>query len=122
MTLPTKAIFAALVLSLTPALASAQTHPLTNYGPGVGGAGVAGGSAPVSIYSPINGGQPIPTQSNGCGAQYLQSIVGLSRDSVPLPSGTNFLPAHVPSGFVFDPSRLTVWYSPQRVITRVGCG
>lgn len=122
MPLITKTIFAALVLSLTPALASAQTHPLTNYGPGVGGAVVAGGVAPGSIYSPINGGQPIPAQADACGASYLHVLIGYSIDAVPLPPGTFRRGPNSTGGIIFDPTQLSVSYDSQRIITNVFCG
>lgn len=127
MTFPTKAIFAALILSLTPALASAQGVPLTNYGPGVGGALHANGSlVPGRIASPINGGQPIPTQAQDCGAAYAQSLIGVNASLVTFPGNVQVLSealaAHTSRGISYRPDRLTVVTNTGNTIVRVYCG
>ncbi|HID68112.1 MAG TPA: hypothetical protein EYP31_07620 [Roseibacterium sp.] len=125
MTITSKAVFAALLLTLTPALASAQGNFITNYGPGVGGApGIGAIINPGYLPSPINGGQPIPmpVQADACGASYLQVLVGYSVDAVPLPPGTFVRGPNSTGGIVYDPTQLTVMYDYQRTIARVFCG
>lgn len=125
MTLPTKAIFAALVLSLAPAVASAQGF-ITGYGTGFGTAGTiavpSNGYIPGGIASPINGGQPIPTQATTCGAEYLQSIVGYSVDLINLPRGARLRTPNSTGGVRYDPTQLNVGINYQRTITSVFCG
>lgn len=123
MTLSTKAIFAALILTLTPALASAQGLSITPFVLGGSGAPSAG-----TIASPINGGLPIPgpTQSVGCGAEHAQSLIGVNASLVPFPGNVQVLSetlaAHTSRGISYRPDRLTVVTNTGNTIVRVYCG
>ncbi len=116
MTISTKALFAALILTLIPAMASAQGNSITPF--------VLGGT----IASPINGGQPIPNpaQSVGCGAEYAQSLIGVNASLVPFPGNVQVLSetlaAHTSRGISYRPDRLTVVTNTGNTIIRVYCG
>lgn len=125
MTISTKALFAALLLTLTPAIASATgvNNIFVGNGPSIGGIVGQG-----SIASPINGGQPIPNpaQSSSCGAEYAQSLIGVNASFVPFPGNVQVLSetlaAHASRGISYRPDRLTVVTNTGNTIVRVYCG
>ena len=123
MTFSTTAIFAALLLTLTPAVASAQGLSMTPFVLGSGGIPSAG-----SIASPINGGHPIPnpTQSRGCGAEHAQSLVGVNASLVSFPSNVQVLSEELAEltsrGVYYAADRLTVVTNTGNTIVRVYCG
>lgn len=127
MSLSSKAIFTALALSLTPVLASAQTYPVTNYGPGVGGAGVAplpGINLGINPGAGLPGHVVLPVQGSDCGAHQFQGFVGQPVGAM-RSYGINaryFTPDSSYGTMDYLPHRLNVSTDANYVIDRVYCG
>jgi hypothetical protein len=124
MSISKKAIFAALVLSLTPALASAQTYPLTNFGPGVGGAPLPGINLGINPGAGLPGYPVHPVQGLDCGAQRYQGFVGQYVGAMHS-YGINaryFTPDSPHGTMDYQPGRLNVSTDARYVIDRIYCG
>lgn len=117
MTISTKAIFAALVLSLTPALASAQGF---NY--------QVAPSNGVPYINGVNQGagvpQPVPVREQTCGANRLQAFVGHHVDTLRgsgMPA-RYFTPDNPYGTMDYLADRLNVITDANYIISRVYCG
>lgn len=123
MSLPTKAIFAALVLSLTPISATAQNFGYTGpSNPQINGIAISNGSLGGI---PLPGGVVgTPVQARDCGAARYQGLVG-QHVSVAQSSGVSarYFTPHSPYGTMdFLPHRLNVSTDDNFIIDRVYCG
>lgn len=116
MTIRSKAIAAALLLTLSPAIASAQG--ITNFGPGVGGAPIAGGSD----FLPNPGVAGIPAQSPDCGASYAHYLIGQNAHALPLPGNVRVIGPDTIVTFDYRPDRLNLATDNNGTITRAYCG
>lgn len=120
MTFTSKAIVAALFLSLTPAVASAQgisggSDFLPRNGSVIGEILRGGGWVP-------NPGVGAPVAAQDCGAGHAQHFVGHNIMYVPVPEGTRVIG---PNTFVtgdYDPTRLSIDHDASGTVSRVYCG
>lgn len=110
MTITTKAIVAALLMTLAPALASAQGY--TNFGPGVGGA------APINA----NPGVVTPVLGQDCGASHFQYLVGLHPSIFPLPAHAEVVHPGTIRATIYIETRLNVGIGQNGYVERVYCG
>ena len=123
MPLQLKAITAAAFLSIVPGLLAAQgiqhtgpgnIHvlpidtqiPITNFGPGVGGAPGLGQ----------------PAQIQDCGAGYAQALVGQNVHTIPLPGHVRVIGPDTIVTFDYQTDRMNVAHDAGGTITRVYCG
>ncbi|GAB5449001.1 hypothetical protein [Gymnodinialimonas sp.] len=128
MTFSSKAIFAALVLSLTPAVASAQNDIYPIF-PSPGGAQING----VAIPQQLQGGMQVllapgvigtPVQAQDCGAQQYQRLLG-HHVTVAQSYGiaARYFTPDSPYGTMnYLPYRLNISTDAHYVIDRVYCG
>lgn len=117
MSLTTKAIFAALALSLTPAMASAQSF---NYQ-----IAPSNGTPYINGVSPNAGGpQPVPVREQTCGANRLQAFVGHNVETLRgsgMPA-RYFTPDNPFGTMDYLADRLNVITDANYIISRVYCG
>ncbi|MEX3017452.1 I78 family peptidase inhibitor [Gymnodinialimonas hymeniacidonis] len=111
-----KAIAAALLVTLTPLAASAQSFGIGHTGPG-------------SWPNSINGTLPTPGQSVGtpvlvtdCGAARLQDFLGRNIRHVTVPSRARVIGPDTIVTFDYRTDRLNIAYEGYGTITRVYCG
>ncbi len=119
MTIRTKAIAAALLLTLTPALALAQGY--TNFGPGVGGAPHVNGLAPGWQHLP---GTVTPVIGQDCGAHQYQGFVGQPVGAMQSYGiQARYFTPDAPYGTLdYQPNRLNVSADANYIVDRVYCG
>ncbi|MEJ6393171.1 I78 family peptidase inhibitor [Gymnodinialimonas sp. 2305UL16-5] len=110
-----------LLLSLTPAIASAQVYPNYNFGDaGIGGVnpGYING-----VYPPAaTGGQPLPVVGTDCGATLAQHYVGHSAEDVPVVGGARVIGPDTIVTQEYNPNRLNLATDGNGIITRAYCG
>ncbi len=120
MTFSTKAIAAALLLSLAPAVSGAQT--IGHTGPG---------SFPINIGAPVinpgygPGAQPAPiqpVQGQDCGASHFQYLVGLHPSIYPLPAHAEVVHPGTIRTTQYIETRLNVAIGQNGHVERVYCG
>lgn len=133
MSFKTKAIIAALALSLTPAIASAQSYGHGLWGGGTGVPHINGIARPVQGGMPNPGQQPnspnpgvigIPVQAQDCGASQLQWLLGQPL-SVAQDLGITaryFSPERMVGTMDWQPGRLNISANEHYIIYGVSCG
>ena len=116
MTLSFKAIAAALLVSLAPAVVSAQSFGIGHTGPGSWNSG--------PVYPSLGVGPPIgaPVQAHDCGAAHAQILVGRNINNTPLPGGVRVIGPDTIVTFDYRTDRLNVAHDGYGTITRVYCG
>ncbi len=108
MTITTKAIAAAILMTLTPALASAQGY--TNFGPGVGNTPADQPGAALAIGT------------DHCGATHFQYYVGLHLGIFPPPPQAYIVRPGTARNTQFIPDQLNFDTDGNSYVTRVYCG